>query len=125
MERIPKYSDSVREIFKFIEIGSISAVTSMLVITEVLIKPLRERNKSLVNRYLAFISAFPNLELRNIDYSVSLKAAKIRAKHGLKTPDALFIATAIEESAQAFLTNDIKLKKVEGIEIIILEEYVD
>ena len=65
-----------------------------------------------------------NLRLREVDYKISVRAAKLRAKYGLKTPDAIFVATAFEEGAQAFITNDIKLKRVEGIKMIILEEFV-
>ena len=49
---------------------------------------------------------------------------KIRRGYGLKTPDAIFVATAFEEGAQAFITNDIKLNRVEGIKMIILDEFV-
>jgi predicted nucleic acid-binding protein len=125
MEKHPRYLLLARELFRQIELGRISALTSMLVITELLTKPLRDRNKPLANMYLAFLSTFPNLQLKSISYSISLRAAKIRAKHGLKTPDAIFLATAIEEGAEVFVTNDLRMKKVRGIEIILLDEFVD
>ena len=62
--------------------------------------------------------------LREINYNIAVKAAKIRAEYGLKTPDSIFIATAIYESAQVFITNDIKLKKVSEIDFIILDEFI-
>ncbi|WP_366556963.1 PIN domain-containing protein [Desulfosporosinus sp. BICA1-9] len=43
---------------------------------------------------------------REIDQNIALQAAKLRASYGFKTPDALFLATAIEEKAEAFITND-------------------
>ncbi|GBF34048.1 hypothetical protein DCCM_3159 [Desulfocucumis palustris] len=125
MEKHPRYLVAARELFQQIELGRLSALTSMLVVTELLTKPLRDRNKTLANMYLAFLSTFPNLQLKNISYSISLKAAKIRAKHGLKTPDAIFLATAIVERAEVFITNDFRLKKIEDIEIILLDEFVD
>lgn len=125
MEKHPVYLLVVRDLFRLIETGHISALSSMLLVTELLTKPLRDNNKSLANMYLAFLSTFPNLQLKSVSYSISLRAARIRAKHGLKTPDAIFLATAIEEGAEVFVTNDLRLKKVGGIKVVSLEELID
>jgi predicted nucleic acid-binding protein len=53
-----------------------------------------------------------------------LQAAQIRAKYNFKTPDAIFIATAIEEGAEVFITNDIRLKKMDEINCIVLSDYL-
>ena len=103
MERHPKYFDVVRELFNSVEIGKVYAVSSVLLVTEVLTKPLKDANKGLADRYLAFVSTFPNLGLREIDQNVALRVAKLRARYGFKTPDALFLATAMEEKAEAFI----------------------
>lgn len=47
-------------------------------------------------------------------------AAQLRAKYGLKTPDALQIATALEHHADYFLTNDHRLNSVTEINVITL-----
>ena len=125
MEKHPRYLAVVRDIFQQIELGRIYALTSMLLVTELLTKPLRDRNKSLANMYLAFLSTFPNLQIKSVSYGISLRAAKLRAKYGLKTPDAIFLATAIEEEAEVFVTNDLRLKKVGGIEIVLLDDLMD
>ncbi|CCJ33449.1 type II toxin-antitoxin system VapC family toxin [Caloramator australicus] len=122
MERNEKYFNEVREMFRLIESGSVFAISSMLLITEVLTKPYKDGDILLANRYKAFISAFPNLYLKNIDYNVLVLTAKMRARYGLKTPDAIFIASALEEKAEAFVTNDIRLRKINEIEFIILDE---
>lgn len=123
MERHPLYLNSVTEIFKSIETGKLTAITSILLITEILTKPFKDNNKVLQGQYKAFISTFPNLMIRDVDYKICVEAAKIRAIYGLRTPDAIFIATALEEKAEAFVTNDLRLKAVKGIEIIVLGEY--
>ena len=61
---------------------------------------------------------------REIDQNVAHQAAKLRARYGLKTPDALFLATALEEKAQAFITNDVRLKVIENIEIVLINAFV-
>ena len=100
-------------------------MSSVLLMTEVLSKPLMDGDKGLADRYMAFIGTFPNLELREVDRRIAFRAAKLRAKYGLKTPDALFVATAIEEKAEAFVTNDIRLRKVDEIEILVLDDFFD
>lgn len=46
------------------------------------------------------------------------------APYGLKTPDSIQIATAVNASADYFLTNDIRLKAVKEIEILVLDELI-
>lgn len=125
MERNRDYFDSVKELFNAVESGKVFAVSSVLLMTEVLSKPLMDGDKGLADRYMAFIGTFPNLELREVDRRIAFRAAKLRAKYGLKTPDALFVATAIEEKAEAFVTNDIRLRKVDEIEILVLDDFFD
>jgi len=42
---------------------------------------------------------------------------------GLRTPDALHIATAMESGAQAFITNDRSMRIVSQLEIVMLDDY--
>src|SRR5665648_965326 len=77
MERHPKYFDVVRELFNAVEIGKVYAVSSMLLVTEVLTKPLKDGNKGLADQYLAFVGTFPNLGLREIDQNVAIRAANL------------------------------------------------
>jgi predicted nucleic acid-binding protein len=53
-----------------------------------------------------------------------LKAAQIRARYQIRTPDAIQLAAAIEFGARVFLTNDDRLRKVTEIEVIVLERWL-
>jgi predicted nucleic acid-binding protein len=57
-----------------------------------------------------------------IDSAVAERAADLRARHNLRTPDALQIAAALETGCQAFLTNDTQLKRVTELRVLILDE---
>jgi predicted nucleic acid-binding protein len=120
MEKHPQYFEVARDVFLQIEKGQVYGITSTLVLTEVLTKPLKDNNENLARSYKAAISTFPNLSVKNIDSSVCIIAAELRAKYGFKTPDAIFIATAIEEGAEVFITNDIRLKNVSEVNCIII-----
>lgn len=39
------------------------------------------------------------------------------------SPNALFLATAMEEKAEAFITNDVRLQGGENIEIMLLKNF--
>jgi predicted nucleic acid-binding protein len=49
-----------------------------------------------------------------------VRAAEIRARYGLRTPDAIMIATAIESGATLAVTNDDAWRKVEELEVLVL-----
>jgi len=59
-----------------------------------------------------------------ISHAISERAALLRAKHGLKTPDAIQLATATHHKADYFLTNDPALKKVKGVKVLVLDDYL-
>jgi len=59
-----------------------------------------------------------------INVEIATKAAELRAKYKLKTPDALQIAPAICRFSDYFLTNDKQLKIVSEVNVLILDELI-
>jgi len=57
---------------------------------------------------------------RTIDRQLLIAAAKLRREHGVKTPDAIHVASALAAGATLFATNDDKLlkKKIPGLQIV-------
>lgn len=45
---------------------------------------------------------------------------ELRVNYNLKTPDAIQLATAMENNTDVFLTNDERLKRVKEIEVLTL-----
>ena len=84
---------------------------SPLVYLECLVGALRSSQVDLVERYKAFLDACVCLEMSMAVYRL---AADLRAEYGLKTPDALHLATAKYHNCEVFLTNDDRLKRVVG-----------
>ena len=84
--------------------------------SEVLVQPLRQNDIALVQRYEAILSNSNNFRLENITRPIARRAADLR------TPDSLHVATAIETTCDAFLTNDIGIKRVTEIPILLLDE---
>ena len=45
------------------------------------------------------------------------RATELRARHGVRTPDALHLAAAVASGCDVFLTNDLRLAHVPGIPV--------
>ena len=122
VERHPTYVDLMREIISHIDAATIAGYSSVVTLTEVLTQPKRVGNKTVQNEYRDLLLRSRNFELIPIDAFIAERAAGLRAQYNLRTPDALQLATALTAGCEAFLTNDLALKRVTEIQIIILEE---
>lgn len=77
---------------------------------ECLVMPLRTRNQPLLDKYVKW---FANTEILPIDRHVLRRAAQLRADYpGLKTPDAIHLATALSHGCHEFWTNDTRLAAI-------------
>ncbi|HEV7517971.1 MAG TPA: type II toxin-antitoxin system VapC family toxin [Thermoanaerobaculia bacterium] len=104
------------------EAGRCRLVASVLARLEVLVVPKRHGREDLCQRYRDLFDSFPNLTVLPIGPEIAEIAAGLRATHSIRTPDALHLATAIHGGAKAFVSEDRRLKKVEGIEVMELAE---
>lgn len=84
---------------------------SDLVRLECRVGPLRRGQASLLARYE---QAFAALQIVPCLPSAFDRAADLRAHHGMKTPDALHVATAIVHGCDELWTNDHRLASVRG-----------
>jgi predicted nucleic acid-binding protein len=117
-----QYQEILAQIFKANEAGSFTFITSSITLLEVLVKPLKEGNQKLADQYKNILTAASGIEIIEITTDIAVKAAELRAKHNLHTPDAIQMATAILNDATYFITNDARLKAVKGINSLTLSE---
>lgn len=103
-----------------IEDGEAIGITSYVTLLELLVKPMKEGRFDLVDKYRAILSN--KLEMVPLDETVSIKAAELRAKYGLRTPDAIQLASVIHKNGDVFVTNDRGLKMIKEIKVLILED---
>jgi predicted nucleic acid-binding protein len=78
---------------------------SQLARMECLVKPVRDRDKSLVDLYETFF-ALPELQFLDVTRQTVDLATSLRAKYNVKTPDALQLASAVCGGCDLFLTGD-------------------
>jgi predicted nucleic acid-binding protein len=122
VENHPTYANKVDAIFQVVEAQSIEIKTSAITLTETLMKPIQASDQPLIDTYHELLTETDYVELVSITPELAEKAAHLRARYNLRTPDALHLVTAIESGCDAFLTNDLGLKRVTELRVLLLDE---
>lgn len=90
---------------------------SRLSMMECLVKPLRDQNDVDIERYRGFFSS-AGLQIVEIGSLILEAATLLRARHGLRTPDAIQAASAMSlKGPVTFLTGDKQFSKVPGLKV--------
>lgn len=122
VEAHPRYDTLVTEIFRRVAAGAMLGVTSVITLTEVLVHPFRHGNQHLGDEYRALLLTSRDFLTLPIDAAIAEQAAGLRARYGLRTPDALQISVALAAGCSAFLTNDLRLQRVTQLRVLALDE---
>ncbi|MBL8798185.1 MAG: type II toxin-antitoxin system VapC family toxin [Planctomycetia bacterium] len=105
-------------------VGLNTAITSVVSLAEVLVKPLSTGQTNLVTGHRTFLMTAKFLSLSALTPAIAEKGAELRARHGLRLPDAFQIAAALEDGASIFLTNDVGHRRVTEIPIVVLRDFL-
>lgn len=103
-------------------LGKAQGIFATIGLIELLVAPKKLGNKVLEQQYKSNLFNFTHLKITNLNEGIIDQAAGLRAKYGLRTPDAIHLATAIFSHADIFVTNDRSLKKVKEIAIRLLAD---
>ncbi|MCL2304105.1 MAG: type II toxin-antitoxin system VapC family toxin [Planctomycetaceae bacterium] len=122
-EREP-YADLLAPFFEAVDAGKLYSITSTITCSEALVIPCRQKNWYLVEKYEMLLIETPSLTIAPFNLGLARQTAEIRAKYGLKTPDAIQWATATQYGAKFFLTNDQGFKRFSSPEVLLIEDYV-
>lgn len=83
--------------------GAVAGIGSVLLIPELLSKPLREGADSDIEALAALLG---RLDLRPVDEALAELAAALGSAHRLRAADAMHLATAVAAGADRFITNN-------------------
>jgi predicted nucleic acid-binding protein len=106
IETNPAYIKRVDPFFNALDQGKFQLVTSTITLLEVLIHTLRQGNTALAQQYEQLLHNTRNVQIVAVSSIIAQTAARIRATYNLRTPDAIQIATAIEQGSTFLVTND-------------------
>jgi len=125
IEAHPLYGPPMREIVDMFSNGILSAYTSVITLTEVLVKPVELNRPDLAETFEKFLLHSKGLNILEIDVGIASYAGMLRGKYKyLRTLDALQLSTAIKMEVDVFITNDKKMKSFENIKILCLDDFV-
>jgi predicted nucleic acid-binding protein len=124
LEANPRYVALADRIFSWLEQAGHAGVTSTITMTELLVQAYRDGDEQRVNEFYGFLATYPNLDWIAPDLEIADLAARIRARHRLRTPDSLQAATAVRCQATGFVTNDPVFERVGSFETLVLDRVV-
>jgi predicted nucleic acid-binding protein len=118
------YGKAADSVLDAVEHARVEAVASELVLLELLVAPLKKGAQDTADEIELTLLHFPNLQLVPVTRTILVRAADLRARYGLRTPDAIMLVTAIESGATLAISNDSGWRKVSEVEVLLLDEVV-
>jgi predicted nucleic acid-binding protein len=126
LEAHPKYFSLTQKVFSSMENAKWKGVTSTITLMEINVRPWQMGREDVARKYEALLVNFPNLSISNIDRDVARIASQLRARFGIRPPDALQVAASLVLEAKVFLTNDQRLGSLQTlIDVVVLDDYCD
>jgi predicted nucleic acid-binding protein len=105
------YRSRMLEIRKRMIDRSDRLVTSAMTLGEVLVKPTKLGQTSLIEQYDRAIRS--TSEVVSFDAQVAWRYASLRATHTIRSADAIQLACAAHSGVDLFITNDVQLQKLD------------
>jgi predicted nucleic acid-binding protein len=106
-----------REFLVPLQKSEVRAVTSVITLTEVLTGPIRSQDSALEQVYRSFLRPSDVLETWPVSNALAEAAARLRASHGFRTPDAIHLATCVASGCDLILTGDRALARA-GVRLV-------
>jgi len=124
VERNEPYLTLLAPAWQQAEAGELVVVCSELAVAETLVLPIRDGNQELETAFRNVFAA-PEVRVTPVTRQLWEDTARLRAATGLKTPDALHAATALQAECLLFITNDADFRRIDGLPVTILDDLLD
>src|SRR5665213_1266634 len=85
------------------DVDIVAGVGSTLLLPEVLTKPTRD---GIDNEVASLAALLARLDLRPVDEAIALLAVALGASYGLRSAEAVHLATAVSAGVDRFITNN-------------------
>jgi predicted nucleic acid-binding protein len=120
IEANEQYLTVLEPVFAGLDAGEFQAITSPITLSECLIVPLRRGDERLQALFTQV--ATQRATCVWIDPPIARSAARLRVRYNVSLLDAFQIAAALSAECDAFLTNDVDLKRVRELRVIVVQE---
>ena len=123
-EKHPVYFSLSETLFQYLKSPQVYGITSVITLIESGTYPQRHGRADLARAYEQALLHSQQVRMLPIDTALARRAIVLRATYDIHVPDALQLAAAIEFEATLFVTNDRRLRKVQEIQVLVLDNYV-
>ncbi len=125
IEAHPEFGHLAKEVVTAFQSGHLTAYSSVMTLAEVLPRPIERGDEKLARTFADFLKHGKRLTMVEISEGIAESAGKLRGRYPvLRTVDAVQIAAALETGSNAFLTNDMRLKQITDIKVLVLKDYL-
>ena len=121
VEKVEPYRTMLEPLWNQAGTDGLTLLTSELTVAEVLVRPIREGNQELEGTYRELFQA-PGIRMIPTTRRIWEEAARLRARTNLRTPEAVHGTTALEENCTTFITNDRGFRRIEDLNVTVLQE---
>lgn len=122
---VPGQVELTRLLFEGLRDGSVTGQTSALSLYQLLVEPYRRGRDGAASTAADYLTAVRGLEIVAVSAAIARQAAEVRARLGGRGERALQIATALEAGADLYLTRDSGLRRIAGMEVLDLADFVE
>ncbi len=122
VEGNPTYLARVDDIFDRIDAGTLPAVTSPITLAECLVEPIRRGLAQAQQDFTDLIVSGANVTFMPLTDATARQSADLRARYNLTLADAFQVAAALGGGCNALLTNDLTLRRVREVQVLVLDD---
>jgi len=115
LEDDPKFAPRFRPLFERQSAGGIQFAVTTITVAEVLTGPFKAGEEALAKRYRAVMESW---QIVSLTVDIAESAARFRASLGLRTADAIQVASAIAINADALVTHDRDFSRVKTLTVL-------
>lgn len=113
-----------RDLFRGIRDGEVRAQSSSMALYQLLAEPYRRSEPELAEEAEKMLTGLRGLDLVAVTAPLSGQAARVRARLGTDPATSVQIATAVTEGADLFLTDGSGLRRVAGVRVRNLSDFL-
>lgn len=115
LEANERFAQRFAPLFQRHALGELLIAVTTITIAEVLTGPLKAGEEALAKRYRAVLDAWQVVDFTS---DIAESAARLRGTYGLKLPDAIQLASALEINAHALVTHDRDFAQIRGMRVL-------
>jgi predicted nucleic acid-binding protein len=125
VERHQRFHPVVAPVIERVARGELRAHVSAVTLIEVLVRPLREGQSELAERYRQILTSPSYFTLHSVTQPLAERAAAVRAEYRIATADAIVAATALEAECDFLITNNREhFRNLVGTRVLVIDDFV-